>query len=538
MKLLRTAAGAPLLLALALGAAPARAQGDDARVLPRGWMELQGLGIYSHYDSRFGEGGREGLGAIFQAQLQPLAERLLGPVLPPLDAGLDAFFSGTQARVTAPVTPADLLAPALDVRLATDIRTLPFSLSYGVSSRITVGVTVPLERTGTAVQGILLRGGTLGPNPNASVNAALLEEVDPAYRPLGLGAFLPTSTSEAGRELQRRVLELTGDSLLLPQRGVSLADLLAIGELAALLTAEDTAALRTRSARSQFRLGDVEAGVRFQLVNTAPGYPLPDSGGSRGVRSTLGVSVRLPTGASANTLFLLQIPPTGGHTGVGVALHNDFFLTRRFRVTASGAYDMAFAADVVWRAFTAERPFPADSLAVRTLRREPGARLGVTLTPRYRLTREISFAAQYAFLRQGATTYSAADSLEGVFLGPIETGEASTAHRVGLGMSYSTIGPFLRGTTPVPIEIGLLYRNVVAGSGRAPHAGSIEVSARVPYQLRGRPRRVVPDSVAPDSVPAPPPPPAPPAPAPSPRVPLPAEPPAPPPAPPPPASKR
>src|SRR5215207_2071391 len=97
MKRSYLAAGALLLAALA--PAHARAQGEDARVLPRGWVELRAGGTYAQYDSRFADGGTEPLGARFEAQIQTLADRLLEPVVPPLRTRLAAFFAGTAASV-------------------------------------------------------------------------------------------------------------------------------------------------------------------------------------------------------------------------------------------------------------------------------------------------------------------------------------------------------------------------------------------------------------------------------------------------------
>src|SRR4051812_5055426 len=140
----RTAAGALLLLAAALPAR-ARAQGEDARVLPRGWVELRGSGVYTQFNSRFGDGGQEPFGATFAAQLQPLAERLLAPLVPPLQTALAGFFTGTAAQVQNPVTPEPVTGGTVTAGLAGDFRRAPFSLSYGLTSRIMVGVTVPFE---------------------------------------------------------------------------------------------------------------------------------------------------------------------------------------------------------------------------------------------------------------------------------------------------------------------------------------------------------------------------------------------------------
>ncbi|HEU4455364.1 MAG TPA: hypothetical protein VFR81_20045 [Longimicrobium sp.] len=497
MTRLRLAAG--LSLSLALASAPALAQGEDARVLPRGWVEVRGGGTYTQFHSRFAEGGTEELGALFETQLQTVADRLLTPVLGPVRSRLEEFFTGTAGEVPSPVTPEAVTAGTAAARIASDRRDVPFTLAYGLTRRITVGVTVPIQRRGTAVQGIRLADGTLGLNPNAARNASVLAEVDSAYVPLGQSRYLPTAGSPAGVELQRRVEELTGDTLSLPRGTLTFANLLDDPALAALLEDADSIALNTDSRRTEYQLGDVEVGARFQLVNSVPGYPFPDSAGARGVRTSVGVRVRLPTGAkTAGTL--LEVPPTTGHFGFGVDLLNDWFLSSRWWVTASGAADVAFGADVRRLAFLEEQPFPRDTLDFRTLRREPGARIAFALTPRYRLTQELGFAAQYAFAREGETELTASDELGPVLLGYVETTEARTAHQLGLGMSYSTVNAYRAGRTPVPIEVSLLYRNVVAGSGRAPKAGSIEVVGRVPYQLFGRPRRERADTARADTV--------------------------------------
>ncbi|HSU12804.1 hypothetical protein [Longimicrobium sp.] len=503
----RTAAGAFLLLAAALPA-PVRAQViEDARVLPRGWVELRGGGIYTQFNSRFGGGGEEPLGALFSTQLQPLAERLLDPILPPLQTGLTSFFTGTAAQVTNPVTPAAITGGAVQARLAGDFRRAPFTLSYGLTRRIMVGVTVPFERNGTAVTSLLLRGGDVGPNTEATTNAAILAKIDPAYAALGGGALLPVTGTPAAVELQRRALALAGDTLKLPTRPINLNDLLASPPLAALLNEEETAALTQASAATGFQLGDVEVGARIQLVNGIRGYPFADSADRRGIRSTLAVSVRLPTAPRADTLFLLVIPRNAGHFGFSADLYNDFFLARKYWVTASAGYTQTFAASVLRRPFTVDRPFPSDTAVFRSVSSHPGSRIRAAVMPRYRLTREWSVAAAYQFEHGGATTYTASDELGDVVLGPVEQTAAWTSHSFGVGASYSTIEANLQGRTPFPVEFSILYRNSFAGSGFAAHSGTIEAGGRILYQLVGRPRRPRADSAATDSaraLPAPP----------------------------------
>ena len=534
----RSPCGALLLAAIALAPARARAQGEDARVLPRGWIEFRALGLFTQFDSRFGDGGKEALGDLFSAQLQPAVERVLNPLATPVRAQLDTFFTNTAGQVQSPVTPE---APGIGTAradLAGDVRRAPFRLSYGLNRRVTLSVTVPIERNGTSVAGIALAGSTLGLNTAAATNQAVLQKVGAQYAALGNAVLLPTRGSAAGAELQRRVGELSpGDSLVLPTHGVSPTELLGTAALAGQLTGDERAALGSTSAAQGFYLGDVEVGARLQLVNRVR-ITRPDSLSPAGVRAAISLNLRLPTGPAADTAFLLVLPREVGHAGVSADAYGDVFLARRYWVSASAGFTHLLPRDVLRRPFSEIEPFPSDTVPFRLLRREPGTRLRASLMPRYRLSREMTFAAAYQFEHAAATQYTAADSLgDAVGLGPLERTEAWTAHAFGVGASYSTLAAYAEGKTSVPVEFSLLYRNVVMGSGFAPHAGSIEVTGRVLYQLVGRPRRPRADSAATDSAhPLPPPPP--PAPAgpvvvpPAERAPRPAPPPPPPPSPP------
>lgn len=505
----RSAAGA-LLLAAALAPAHARAQGEDARVLPRGWIEFRAVGLYTQFDSRFGSGGKEPLGELFGAQLQTVAERVLTPLATPAKAQLDSFFTNTAAQVQNPVAPEAPVLGTARARLAGDVRRAPFTLSYGLSRRLMVGITVPFERNGTAVSGISLEGGTLGLNTSPDANAAMLNRIGASYAALGRAALLPVRGSAAGVELQRRVAALAdGDTLLLPTHGVSPAELTANATLLAQLTGDEAAAFGAVSAATPFQLGDVEVSARYQLVNRVRGYPLPDSA-RRGFRAAVAASLRLPTGPHADTIFLLVMPRDVGHAGVSADVYGDWFLAPRYWVSASAGFTQLLARDVLRRPFSGTRLFPSDTVPFISARREPGARFRASVMPRYRLTREITFAATYQFEHAGATSYTASDDAGEVGLGPVERTDAWTAHSVGIGAGYSTLPAFFSGKTRIPLEASIVYRNTVAGSGFAPHAGMVEVTGRVLYQLVGRPPRPKPDSAAVDSVRPPPPPPPPP----------------------------
>lgn len=520
MKLSSWAAHA--LLACLCAAAPARAAAQEAEawVLPRGLLELSATGSYTGWDTRLDGAG---LGTELFPLYQSLADRLLaGQVAPVQDALADLYAVTPDPQENG--TPDPVSAGSASVRFAGDVRSVPFTLRYGLTERLTIFAVVPLERSGTVVFGPYLAGGTLGVNPDSLGNRNRLAELDARFGPLGGSMLLPTAGSQAGVELQSRLREADVDTLRLPTRAVSFEDLLARPTLRALLSAEEAGALGLGSTRRPYHLGDVQLGARFQLFRGPAGWPFPDSVAGRSLRTAVGVRARFPTGAG-DTRTATEIAPGGGHLGVGVDVLNDVFLSSRWYVNVSASGDWLLPADVVRQAYGQARPFPADT-ALRTLRRSPGPRAALSITPRWRLTDEISFHGEYALAAQGRTTYEAPD---GVAPAEFEWRTGGAAQALGIGMRYSSLQAFARGRARLPFEVGITVTNAVVGTVQAPDALSVRLTGRIfvdPRRFRallpGRdsvipppdaPLDTVPSQVRPDTVPAaepaPPPPPAP-----------------------------
>ena len=273
------------------------------------------------------------------------------------------------------------------------------------------------------------------------------------------------------------------------------------------------AALGIGSTRRPYHLGDVHLGARFLLIPGPPGWPHPDTIVRRSLRTTLGVRMRLPTG-SGDTRIGTELPPSGGHLGLGVDVLNDVFLTHRWYVNVSASGDWLLPADVLRQPFTLAQPFPVDS-AVTSVRRVPGPRVAFSVTPRWRLTNEIAFHGEYAMLAQARTRYEAPDSiLPSVF--DWRTGGAM--HALGIGIRYSSLQAFARGRARVPFELTLSASEAVLGTVQAPDAFSVRLTGRVfvdPRRIRallpGRdsvipppdaPLDTLPSQLRPDSVPA------------------------------------
>jgi len=462
-----------LCLPLVLSGGAVLAQGEDARVLPRGAVGLRVGGEFTHFGSRLG-GGDPALGAplttAFPASLFPAA---LGPVR----TGLETFFARTGGAFLAPD---DLSLGTLEFGLAADQRRVPISLEAGVLSRLTLRATLPLERRESEGTGLRLVDPGLGLNATTRQDslAKLLARIDPALASVGRLTYLPVATSRAGQEMQQRYTRATGDAtaLPLPERGLSEV------QLNSLLGSAQLGSLPEGTSRRNLLPGDAEVAARFQLLN-----PAGDSLAARGgVRVALEAGVRLPTGLSEATDSLTAVIGDVGHAGAFGGVFADLFLGERFWGSAFARRTVIGARDVERLTWTPGAPYRPLGAAVR-LTRDPGDVTEVGITPRYRLTDELSLSLGYGFLQIGETSYSGETAIPaGAALAGLESTASRSAQLLGLGASYSTRDAFLAGRTPLPLEVEFSFRSVVAGSGGVEDASVATLAGRVFYPAWGR----------------------------------------------------
>lgn len=478
MKRLRRALAA--LASALLLSAPLAAQGEDARVLPRGVVGVRVAGEFAHYDSRLG-GERGGpLGSPFTVALP-------ASLFPPLDtvrARLAGVFAATGGNGEEfPLTAEDLVPGTLDVGVAANERSVPISLEVGVARRLTLWTTVPVERRGADVAGVRLLDGAVGRNLRADSLARLFRDAGPAFQALAGLRYLPLAGSRAGQELQRRFTRATGDTTRLPLPQAPLA----AAQIDTLLASGGFDALPFRDVEGRYYLGDVEVGAKLQLVNS-----VEDTLGGTGVRLAVAGALRLPTGQGAG-LDSLAAPVSGwGHAGGSGSVFLDL-VGRRLAVSAAASYAVLTASDVLRYGVVVDSGGVVPRLgAARTVRRDPGDALLLAVTPRYRLTEEISLAGRYAFARFGETVFPGEELVDPVpgfrgFSG-LESTAARSGQRIGVGAGYSTLGAFLAGRTPLPLEVSLLWETTVAGSGGIEDASVVRMEGRVMYPFWGRGR--------------------------------------------------
>jgi hypothetical protein len=471
----RAAAAAFTLLLLMLPrTGAAQVDASDAYVLRPGQIRLQAGLRYGGYDERFGASGREPLTAPL---LQPLTPSVFAP-LQPLSTGLSDFFAATASQPGADPVAFDAAMLSLgtpDLRLFESVAQSPLELSVGILPRVELGVSVPLLRGEQMLERFTLADGTVGLNPNAAANAALLGQIGAQWAALGRSGFLPTASSALGQALQARVGALTGGaSLQLPTEPGDTALF-----QSQLVSAYGVPGVRSRVDR--VRLGDAQVMGRVLLLSNLGAAAFPaDSARGAHFRSTLLLGLRLPTGVAPDTVELLPIRYDVGISGYSAGVVNDLFLGRRFWATVGVSYASFGTSDVTRLLASPAAPLSALGPPVG-VRLTPGSELRVRVAPRYRLVEGISLGAEYEMDRLGA----------GRLEGEASSGESfelpgGTGQRVGAGLRYSTLPAAEEGRSLVPIEIELRYQRSIAGAEGAPAAGYTVAEVRLMPQLWGR----------------------------------------------------
>ncbi len=388
-------------------------------------------------------------------------------------------------------------------------RVMPIGFEYGVSSRLSVGVTVPIVRVNVR-EGFRQHptGGNIGLAPQApedlaryntffvNINTALGQlknsignnaygcpsspECAQAYAVLARGQallqaldtavhgagtqYLPLAGSEAGMALtavvaalQRALVDtflvtpFSQDTFLLPTSAT-----VAGSDVASLLAARtnglDLAPYLGTPRRLRFFSGDVEVTAKYRFVSRAA------------YAAAAQLVVRLPTGHqdSPNDPFDIA---TGDHqTDLEGRLTGELTLWRRIwlNIAIRGARQMAGERER--RVGPVDQPFlPATTLA--RLRWDPGDYVAVDFAPMYRFSGNFAAGMTAAYYTQGRDRYAFFSPQDSVTLatqmgGPVglmvlEPGTAIRHTRLGLAATYS--GPRLEG--------GFSLERTVSGAG-------------------------------------------------------------------------
>jgi hypothetical protein len=504
-------------------AGPLRAQTEIAVPVARGTLRFDITPFWLSYDHRFGlgvpgyaDGAAVPINLDFQAE--SLGVQSL-PFLRPLQSNIQAAagLSGFSLNLGHTTTV-----------MEASVRTIPIGLEYGLTSRLAIGVVVPIVRSRVDVNfavdtttgkrsnvafadaaavspfrtqvdaaiAALQQQAASGPPSLRGPAQILLQQLQP-FQYLAHGFLLPVSSTDAGDSVALHLtgaetayatllaqyasngvtLPLLNTSLTLPDSATTRDDLERLFSDSTLPLAGDTIGTIVRTG-----IGDITAHATYQFAD-GPQY-----------RGQVLVTTQFPTGGTPYTSSYLDLG-TGTHQfAVEGALSNDVLIGSTFLIHAVARIGGARADDIQRRVTPPDLPF-ATIAQLAMVHRNPGAWFGVEVAPTWMLDDAFSVRLTYSYFNQAQTHYTyvnAADSARvGYSAGVLDFGTDQRLSRIGGAVTFNTMPRYLAGTASLPYSLTVSYENTVWGrGGLVPQASIFRIQLRAYIRLfGGEPKR-------------------------------------------------
>lgn len=523
-----------LVLALGVGATSAQGQALAEAQVPAGRVRLDFVPSFWSWNTRFGV-RPEGSTSVAEEEL--LGSDLTDPVGTTLFPGIVALQDDLRA-LTGDASYQPKLGQTLGA-ITKEVTRIDTGLRVGVFDWLTLGANVPWVRGRTAVD-VAFRPNQeadLGLNPTLSDGSgvsSLLSSLENAAAAAqarassicqaGLGdacsqaqalagqastfrsrteaaytasPFFPTEASDAGSSLAAALAALD-DAL-------GVAGLPGIGSgfvfADATLDTQGFASLATNPAAG-FRgtplatvdglwaMGDVELSAFLRLLNGE----VRDSGD---VRPRLAYSLsggalfRLGTGTPDDPDVFLDIGSGDGQMDVEGRV--DGFIQIGARLDLHGGFRYGVQNGVVLlRRVARHEQILVPSANSRAVTWKPGSYTFIDVSPRYRLTPDLSLAVDYRRYHKSADSYELVGDQPAGFasVDPSDLAHETemSLQEMALGLRYSTVRTWREGLGPPPMEMGLrLVRAVAGAGGQTPKATRLEFSVSLFRRIWGRP---------------------------------------------------
>ena len=213
-------------------------------------------------------------------------------------------------------------------------------------------------------------------------------------------------------------------------------------------------------------IGDVLVGATFQIANTFPDSAVRGDR-RRHMRLAGNASFRVGTGQPGSRNRMFDFGTGYGQPGVILGLAGDAQFTPRFSASAVANYTLQFGTVDVARVPNANYSlYPLQFGVPGTF--SAGNVVEIAALPRYRLAGHFMINGQYSLLHTAADRYTLRpDSLTSGFVPPAPPfgNASSTAHQIGFGFSYSTVGGPEARPGAIPYEMSFTHIETIAGGG-------------------------------------------------------------------------
>ena len=482
----------------------------DATVLPRRAVGFRLLTSWTRYDQLIGVGDAHNIASTLNADS-------LGSALVPQFAIAESAIRTASGLPNFRLTAGSLVAIG-DSRIVT----APLMVQYGLTSRLTIGLVVPLVETRTTLFAQLNpRTGfaNVGPNPgfanpgqlgqNAALVSAFRNAATSLQQKLTACQATPTNAdcstllaqAPAAQSLIQTTTAFAGavetlygtDETHPGQRFVPIAGgpvQLAINTQIQSLIAQYQGFLGSTitgsvvpaggpGARGAFQdllnsvgrdslqstdrtsIGDVSIGATYQLANTFDDTTRAAAGATR-YRLAVNGTLRLGTGEPASRQRFLDVATGYGQHGIEVGGAADVQFGQRYSATATGSYTMQLGTVDVTRLpnpGNALLPFDVSPLNLGGTY-SAGNVAALSIVPRMRVAGYLAVTGQYSLVHTAADQYSLGGPV------PPTSGSTTGASLTGLGASSATAQQ---------VGFGVTYSTIVGrdrGPGRLPFEAS------------------------------------------------------------------
>ena len=560
------------LVLVALLAMPeqARAQrvlgpGDDALVLPRGVLRVRVLSQWNRFDQRYGSNtpGRA------NGALEPLA----------IDFNLDTVGVAQFPNLARVQGGLGLLAGIPDFRLSlgrtvvnssVTINVTPVVVEAGLTSKISVGLTVPIVKTRNDIAFDVNPAGREGNvgfipsaqrgaftdttnkmlaqfsatvtqlrtnqancvgvnsaycnflNSNAANAANLIASAGQFYVGLSqlyaVSPFIPVAGSEVQSSLEARVSSFNQSfkSLITGNPGSALNFLttlpfaspsrLTVADAQTILTAQPFG-VRADPLQTIERshIGDIEFGTKYLFLDSFHGSTKArlDPHGFN-YRSAVTGLIRFGTGQTDSPDNFIDVGTGGGQNDLELRSANDLLFGNHFWVSLTGRAVRQLKDDQTVRISDSPEKTLTAFYRRQKVQRDLGDYVEFEANPRYAINDYFQVTGHYFFRKKAEDKYSGRFEIDTLVTGfndptsPVPGKfviDASTLnleteqveHRLGAGLSFSTIAAFEKGTSKIPLEITYLhFQTTRANGGNVPKLFADQVQLRVYARLFGK----------------------------------------------------
>ena len=545
------------LVAMLLAAAPRTiaAQrvlggGDDAVTLPRGGFRFSLGGEHTAQRDRWRDGRLEGLGgAITSSAFGPLQFSMLAPVEQTVRAlgvtGFDASLgvSTLDARQRLFVTPlgveyglSDRITLGARASLVRSRIEAQFRIR-GDSGRATLGINPILAGSAVAANNLTAIGAysaaatSLGArltacqgDPGAAAQcptilaeaasvAALISRTSAFANGLttlyGAGLvggrrYVPFAGSAADSALRvradsmRLAFERYGITNVTISTGLPLGAQVAVsGEDIDRLFADSVEGYGARrvSDGSIIELGDVHLSAKLRLFDSFGAAPSTRfAAGLRGIRQSVLVDLRLGTGTPERPDAFLDLGTGTGTGAIEVRSLTDLVVNDRFWTTLSVGYALAAAQNMTLRVPSDTGPAFLESWRETIVPVTPGARVDVSIAPRWHLNDYLALGALWQWRGKSAdrhdidstatTPFGATVPLLGRIL---DDASKASEQRFGITATYSTLAARARGRPGMAFEITYAHQqSYSSGTGVVPKQWEDRLQLRYYTRFLGR----------------------------------------------------